>query len=429
MRQGSRFNIWLTLSAVISLEIWYNQKMRTILFLASLLAIFILSACSASIEMPEEATPTQSELAFATPTLPPTATPQVANTPAPPTAVPTSAPISGLTSARVNVRSGPDANSESLGILQTASQVQVIGRDGNGQWLAIAFAQSPNGIGWVTAQFIELAGDVERLSILVDAQPEQTVLATSEPEPSQPEPEPPAGEPQRTARTTSRINVRGGPASSFDAIAIMDANTTVVLTGRNQSMTWVQIEFPDGPEGRAWIAVAYIEYEGFFLDSLPAFDNQGQPIQPPSQAGIGQPEATPSEDGYQPAVDDMDSADNPAVRLSFSPAGTRRIIYASDLSAPTGDRADWIEFTLITPQSGQAVFIYFKLECSGNGAISTEMRQNGLLVSEFPGLLCGQYGVPFKALSGVPYLLQLQADGSASEVRYVAYHLYISTTP
>lgn len=395
----------------------------------SLILIFLLSACSASIEMPEEATPTQSELAFATPTLPPTATPQVTNTPAPPTAVPTSAPISGLTSARVNVRSGPDADSESLGILQTASQVEVIGRDGNAQWLAITFPQSPNGIGWVTAQFVELTGDVERLSILIDAEPAQTVIATSEPEPSQPDPEPETSEPKRTARTISRINVRGGPASSFDAIDILDASTTVTLTGRNQNITWVQIEFPDGSTERAWIAVAYIEYEGFFLDSLPAFDNQGQPIQPPPQAGIGQPETTPSGEGYQPAVDDMDSADNPAVRLSFSPAGTRRIIYASDLSAPTGDRADWLEFTVITPQSGQAVFIYFKLECSGNGAVSTEMRQNGLLVSEFPGLLCGQYGVPFKALSGVPYLLQLQADGSASDVRYVAYHLYISTTP
>lgn len=395
----------------------------------SLILIFLLSACSASIEMPEGATPTQAEQAFATATLPPTATPQVTNTPAPPTAVPTSAPISGLTSARVNVRSGPDADSESLGILQTASQVEVIGRDGNAQWLAITFPQSPNGIGWVTAQFVELTGDVERLSILVDAEPAQTVIATSEPEPSQPAPEPETSEPKRSARTTSRINVRGGPASSFEAVAIMDANTTVTLTGRNQNITWVQIEFPNGSAERAWIAVAYIEYEGFFLDSLPAFDNQGQPIQPPPQAGIGQPETTPSGEGYQPAVDDMDSADNPAVRLSFSPAGTRRIIYASDLSAPTGDRADWLEFTVVTPQSGQAVFIYFKLECSGNGAISTEMRQNGLLVSEFPGLLCGQYGVPFKALSGVSYLLQLQADGSASDVRYVAYHLYISTTP
>jgi len=399
--------------------------MRTIFIFASLLAFFALSACSASIEMPEGATPTQDELAFATPTLLLTATPPLTNTPAPPTTAPTSAPISGLTSARVNVRSGPDASTESLGILQTATPVEVIGRDESGGWLAITFPQSPNGIGWVTAQFVELAGNIEQLSILGDSEPEQTVVATSEPEPGQPEPS--TSEQKRTARTTSRINVRSGPASSFDAIDILNANTTVTLTGRNQSNTWVQIEFPDGSEERAWIAVAFIEYEGFFIESLPAFDNQGQPVQTPSPGSLDQ--STPEARVYQPAVDDMDSADNPAVRLSFSPSGTRRIIYASDLSSPTGDRADWIEFTVVTPQTNQSTIIYFKLECAGNGAITTELRQNGLLVSEFPGLLCGQYSVPFRAQGGVPYLLQLQADGSASEIRYVAYQLHISTTP
>jgi uncharacterized protein YraI len=403
------------------------QKIISLLFFFSLL----LSACSANIEMPQTATlaPTQPAQAFATATLPPTATPQLTYTPAPPTAAPTSAPVNGLTSTQVNVRARPDSTSESLGILQTASQVEVVGRDGESQWVAIRFPQSPNGLGWVTAQFIELSGTVEQLAVLVDSAPAQAVIETQPPA-SAATPEPTSAEqPSRTARTTSQINVRSGPASSFEALAMLNANTTVTLTGRNQNNTWAQIEYPEGSAERAWIAVAYIEYEGFFLDILPAFDNQGQAIQPPTPAGVGQPAATQSSDGYQPALEDMDSVENPAVRLSFSPSGTRRIIYASDLSSPSGDRADWVEFTLVTPQSGQAVFIYFKLECSGNGAINTELRQNGLLVNEFPGLQCGQYSVPFKALSGVPYLLQLQADGSALDVRYVAYHLYISTTP
>lgn len=401
------------------------QKIISLLFFS-----LLLSACSASIEMPQTATPapTQPAQTFATATLPPTATPALTYTPAPPTAAPTSAPVNGLTSAQVNVRARPDATSESLGILQTASQVEVVGRDGESKWVAIRFPQSPNGLGWVTAQFIELSGTVEQLVVLLDSAPAQAVTAT--PASASPAtPEPAVEQPSRTARTTSRINVRSGPASSFEALALLNANTTVTLTGRNQNNTWVQIEYPEGSAERAWIAVAYIEYEGFFLDILPAFDNQGQAIQAPTPAGIGQPAATQTSDGYQPAVEDMDSAENPAVRLSFSPSGTRRIIYASDVSSPNGDRADWVEFTLVTPQSGQAVFLYFKLECSGNGAINSELRQNGLLVNEFPGLQCGQYSVPFKALSGIPYLLQLQADGSALGVRYMAYHLYISTTP
>jgi len=401
--------------------------MRTIHTLSLLVFFFLISACSASIEQPggPDETPTLPPLAFSTATLAPTQTPQVTYPPAPPAAPPTSAPTSGLTSTQVNVRSGPDAASESLGLLQAASQVQIIGKDSSGNWLAITFAQSPNGIGWVTAQFVEVSGNVDNLSVI------QVEPLSGESQPaSQPESQPIAApeSQKRTATTTSQINVRSGPSSAFESLGLINANTTVVLTGRNLINTWVQIEYPTDSEERAWVAVAFISYEGF-LDSLPVFDNEGKPLQPAASSGPASSLPTTAPGGYQPAVEDLDSADSPAVRLSFSPSGTRRIIYASDISAPTGDNADWIEFTVVTPQANQSTIIYFKLECTGNGAISAELRQNGLLVSEFPGLLCGQYGVAFKALGGQPYLLQLKADGSATDVRYVAYYFYISTTP
>jgi uncharacterized protein YraI len=330
-----------------------------------------------------------------------------------------------LTSTQVNVRSGPDAASESLGLLQNGSQVEVVGRDASGQWLAIAFAQSPTGIGWVTAQFIDLSGEIERLTVLQQAAAPQSQPANpvSAP-PSSPTPE----TEKRTARTTAQINARSGPSSAFDSLGLLSANTTVTLTGRNQINTWVQIEYPENSAERAWIAVAYIEYQGF-LDSLPVFDNDGNPIQPAPESGPANILPTNAPQNYQPATEDLDSTENPAVRVSFIPSGARRIIYSSDLSAPTGDNADWIEFTVDTAQANQVVFVYFKLECSGNGAISAELRQNGLLVSEFPGLLCGQYGVAFKALGDTPYLLRLQADGSATDLRYVAYNFYLSTNP
>ncbi|MDX9991074.1 MAG: SH3 domain-containing protein [Anaerolineales bacterium] len=391
----------------------------------SLLVFLLLSACSAKIEQAQEA-PTLPPLAFSTATLPPTLTPQVTFTPAPATVAPTAAPVSGLTSTQVNVRSGPDASRDSLGLLQVGSQVEVIGRDAGGEWLAITFAQSPDGTGWVTAQFIDLSGKIEKLSILETegaAQPAQAAEPLAE---SQPSPTP--GKPKRTAQTTSQINARSGPASAFESLGLLEAGTSLVMTGRNLINTWVQIEYPVDSEERAWVAAAYLKYEGF-LDSLPTFDNEGKPIQTPAASGPAAGLPTSAPESAQPAPEDLDSPENPAVRLSFSPSGARKIIYASDISAPSGDTADWIEFSIVTPQPNQAAIIYFKLECSGNGAITAELRQNGLLVNEFPGLLCGQYGVAFKALSGTPYLLRLQADGSASEVRAVSYYLYISTIP
>lgn len=390
----------------------------------SVVVILFLSACSASIEQ-LGGTATNPPPAFSTATLPATLTPQVTNTQAPPTTVPTPAPINGLTSTQVNVRSGPDAGNESLGLLPAASQVQIIGKDASDKWLAITFAQSPNGIGWVTAEFVEVAGDADNLSIIQVAPLPSEAQPTSPPES---QPDQPTESQKRTATTTSQINARSGPASTFESLGLLEANTQVVLTGRNLINTWAQIEYPEGSEKRAWVAVAYLSYEGF-LDSLPVFDNEGKPIQPPATGGLATALPTTSAESYQPAVEDLDSAESPAVRLSFAPSGTRHIIYASDLSAPTGDNADWIEFTIITPQSGQSAIIYFKLDCTGNGAITVELRQNGQLVNEFSGLLCGQYGVAFKALGGQPYMLQFKADGSASDVRYVTYYFYISTSP
>lgn len=394
-----------------------------------LIVLLLLSACSASIEQTEDnSTPTLPPLTFSTATLPPTFTPQVTFTPAPPTAIPTSAPVSGLTSTQVNVRSGPDAGRDSLGLLPAGSQIEVIGRNADGQWLVIIFSQSPTGQGWVTAQFVELAEEkeIEDLTVIEAALPAEPAQPAGQPE-AQASPTP--GEQKRTAKTTSQINARSGPASAFDSLGLLDANMTVVMTGRNQINTWVQIEYPADSGERAWVAAAYLSYEGF-LDSLPAFDNEGKPILPAETGGIATALPTTAAGGsYQPAVEDLDSADNPAVRLSFSPSGTRSIIYASDVSSPTGDNADWLEFTVNTPQSNQAAILYLELDCTGNGSITAELRQNGLLVSEFPGLICGQYDVAFKALSGVPYLLQLKADGSAADVRYVTYYFYISTTP
>jgi uncharacterized protein YraI len=380
----------------------------------------MISACSASLQTAPE-TATLTPLPFFTATLPPTLTPQVTFTSAAPTAIPTAAPVSAQTSTQVNVRSGPDAGQASIGLLAASSQVQVVGKDASGNWLAINFPQSANGIGWVTAQFVNLPqAEAEKMPVLqgqLAAQaPDQPVAATVEPTPQ-----------KRSAVTTRQINVRSGPVSSFDSIGLLEPNTTVHLTGRNLINTWAQIEYPSDSDQRGWVAVAYLSYDGF-LDSLPIFDNDGKAIVQEVQ-GIATTLPTTSPGSYDPAVEDIDSAENPAVRVSFTTAGTRSIIYASDVSAPSGDASDWLEFTVVTPQNNQAAFIYFELDCTGNGSISAEMRQNGLLVAEFPGLICGQYDVAFKALGNQPYTFQLKADGSAVDVRYVSYYLYISTAP
>jgi uncharacterized protein YraI len=376
------------------------------------LAAWLLSACSASIAAPQPETP--SPLPFYTATLAATFTPPPSSTPAPPTITPTVAPVEGTVTTQVNVRAGPEASQPSLGLLNFSSKVQVVGKDPGGQWLQILYPAAPGGVGWVTAAYIEVKDGLDRVPVVAWSAPAAAVTT----------PQASATASGRSAVTTQQVNVRAGPAQTFDSLGMLEAGSTVTLTGRNPTSNWIQIDYPAGPNGRGWVAALYLK--GAQVDTLPYFDNQGNPLgvaaNTPLPGGLPTAAATP----LSAAREDLDSAENPAVRLSFAPSGPRLVSYASDLSSPTGDAADWVEFTVTTAQAGQGVYLYFELDCAGNGAITLEMRQGGAPVQEFPGLLCGQYDLAFKVLGGQPYQLILRADGSAGDLRYVAYTLYLS---
>ncbi len=63
---------------------------------------------------------------------------------------------SGVILQRINVRNGPGAAYESLGILNPKDVVSVLGRDAGGRWVQIEFVGAPNGVGWLAAEFIEV---------------------------------------------------------------------------------------------------------------------------------------------------------------------------------------------------------------------------------------------------------------------------------
>lgn len=73
--------------------------------------------------------------------------------------------VSGVILQRINVRSGPGAGHESLGILNPKDVVSVLGKDASGNWAQIEFASAPDGTGWVAAEFIEVQ-DFDSLPII-----------------------------------------------------------------------------------------------------------------------------------------------------------------------------------------------------------------------------------------------------------------------
>jgi hypothetical protein len=233
-----------------------------------------------------------------------------------------------------------------------------------------------------------------------------------------------------TARVKAQIFVRSGPATTFADQGTINAGAIVTLLGRVQNNVWVQIKFDGGVDGKGWVAGAYLEAAD--LQGLPYFDNQGLLItagngtpNPPS-GGPGQPALTAT--AYSPAAPDGDSEKNPAVKIVFSPDSAREFTYSSDLSSPNGDGADWVAFTPYEP-TNQSTFVYFKLECSGNGAVTATLELDGRPVPESKTLVCGNYDMAMKVLGGAQYTLVLNADGTGGALRYVSYILHIRSQP
>ncbi|NUQ86751.1 MAG: glycoside hydrolase family 99-like domain-containing protein, partial [Anaerolineales bacterium] len=67
----------------------------------------------------------------------------------------------------LNIRSGPGTGFNSLGILNTNDVVNLTGKNRDGSWLQIEFADGPDGRGWVNAAFVR-TNDAENLPIVSD---------------------------------------------------------------------------------------------------------------------------------------------------------------------------------------------------------------------------------------------------------------------
>jgi uncharacterized protein YraI len=393
--------------------------MRNVLFLS--MFCLLLGACSGGAP---EASATPAPLFF-TATLAPTSTDRASSTPAPPTIAPTIEPVEGLAKSQLNVRSGPDQGQPSLGLLDYFSKLSIIGKDPTGKWWEILYKDSPTGTGWVTAAFVDLKGDPDKIPVIA------VVLSTAAPQGTPGAPAdaagtvPPPTTAPRTAKVTKMINVRSGPASANSSLGMLDPNTTVTITGRNQQNTWVQIEYPSGANGKGWVAAAYLNNPN--LTGLPYYDNDGNPVSVPGQGnGSGQNTTTPTP--YSEAPEDNDSAQSPAVRQVFSPDGASVLTYSSDLSSPSGDAADWVAFTPYGP-SNQSTYVYMRLDCTGNGGITAILMKDGTPVPYTKQLLCGVYGLAMKVLGSQEYVLVLRADPSGGPVRYVKYTLTIKVAP
>ena len=332
-----------------------------------LFSALLVSSCGINVSRAEVSTPTTF---LVTSTLPVTFTPPPSFTLPPPPSTATLAPLQGTTMSQVNVREGPSTASASLGIVDAYVKVQVTGRDAGSNWYQIIYDKGRDGKGWVTAKYVQM-----------DGASEVPIVGGSA-----------AGSSQYTATVTQQLNVREGPGKDFNGIGTLNPNDVVYLTGKNQTGTWLQIEFTGGKNNKGWVMAAYVQANG--VDKLPIVDESGAVVGTETPMGIPAT-FTPT---VIAALDDGDSESAPAVQAIFSPSGTKSLIYTSDLSAPQGDAGDWLLFTTY------GIHARVETTCLGAGAATIELTQNG---SAIGAQSCGEWRV-WNVAAGEAILVHLQ---------------------
>ena len=334
------------------------------------LPLIFLTACALQSTPAPQVTPTETPLPFATATLAPTNTPRPSSTAAPATIAPTISPIMADLTNQVNVRTVPDAKSKVLGLLSYGTKVQIIGKDGGGQWWQIIYPQNSSSTGWISSAYVTVSDtDAATIPVAESGAANPVVKNTPANQTALPptadlSPTPAA----RMAAVSNSIFVRSGPATSYSSLGTISAGTSVALLGRTQNNVWILIQYTAGPDGKGWVAGAYMK--GADLSGLPYYDSVGNLVTAATpQTSVDPGQTTPTPSGLGAAAVDADSLKKPAVNLKFSPDGAKDLSYSSDLSSPNGDTADWVAFTPYEP-TNQSTYVYFKLVCTGNGGIT-----------------------------------------------------------
>lgn len=305
-------------------------------------------------------------------------------------------PVDGVTTTQVNVRAEPSTAGSVLGIIPADRRVEITGKDPGGNWWQINYPhpEAIEGKGWVSTQYVT-APSTDNIPIIGGAETNPTN--------------------GNIAIVQQQINVRSGPGTGFNSLGILNPQDVLRLTGKDQNGTWLQVDFPIGPEGKGWVNAAFVQAQG--VADLPIIAESGLIVGTGTPTGIP-PTPTPT---VVPAWEDRDSSNSPIASILFEPNGTQTFIYNGDLSTPQGDLEDWIAFK---PYDR---FIFASLECHGSNAIKIQLLENALPVDTH--MECGARIEKLEVSTGSNYLLHLKAMPSAGTLQYTNYILTIKMRP
>ena len=168
-----------------------------------------------------------------------------------PTPTPTQAPsndgtVQAKLTADVNLRRGAGTNYGVIKVIGTGTTVTVTDAS-NSQWYKVKLSDGTEG--YLFSEYLKvISGNID------SAKPSATPTPT---------PAPSNGTVQ--AKTTSDLNVRKGPGTSYGIIKVIDMNVTVTVTEATNS-SWHKVKLSDGTEG--YLAAQYLKITSGDINSV-----------------------------------------------------------------------------------------------------------------------------------------------------------------
>lgn len=210
----------------------------------------------------------------------------ISGSPLPPSTPPADWSKWGTVTQMVNVRLGPSKGFLSIGTLDPGQIVTFRGRIVENEWVQIDYPSGPEGHGWILSELVQPHDGFGKLPFYnvlgtpvtpEPEVPEATTDPNATPEPSEtptPVPPTPSG---AEAEVTAQVNVRSGPAQSYQSYGMVNPKEKVIVTGQTLSGYWYQIQYAPSPTGFAWVASDYLRVLGD-VRNLPYFTNEGTPV-------------------------------------------------------------------------------------------------------------------------------------------------------
>ena len=69
----------------------------------------------------------------------------------------------GLTLAQINARSGPASSYQAYGLIDKDQRVNILGQTLNGLWYQVEYPSAPNGVAWISSQYVKLMSNIASL--------------------------------------------------------------------------------------------------------------------------------------------------------------------------------------------------------------------------------------------------------------------------